>query len=35
MKMKLGAFTLIAAMSCGAAWAQSNPFAGQTPVRLS
>jgi hypothetical protein len=32
--MKLGAFTLIAAMSCGAAWAQNNPFAGQTPVKV-
>jgi len=33
MRTKLGAFTLIVAMSCGAAWAQSNPFAGQTPVK--
>lgn len=33
MRMKLGAFTLIAAISCGAAWSQNNPFAGQTPVK--
>jgi hypothetical protein len=33
MRTKLGAFTLIAAMSCGAAFAQ-NPFAGQTPVKV-
>jgi hypothetical protein len=33
MNLKLGAFTLIAAISCGAAWSQSNPFAGQTPVK--
>ena len=34
MKTKLAAFTLIAAMSCGAAWAQSNPFAGQNSVKV-
>jgi hypothetical protein len=34
MNTKLGAFALIAAMSCGAAWAQNNPFAGQTPVKV-
>jgi hypothetical protein len=34
MKMKFGAFTLIALMSCGAAWAQSNPFAGQNSVKV-
>jgi hypothetical protein len=33
MKTKLGAFALIATMTCGAAWAQ-NPFAGQTPVKV-
>ncbi len=33
MKTKLGVFILIAAMSCGAASAQSNPFAGQMPVK--
>jgi hypothetical protein len=33
MKTKLGALAMIAAMSCGAAWAQ-NPFAGQTPVKV-
>jgi hypothetical protein len=32
MNTKLGTFALIAAMSCGAAFAQ-NPFAGQTPVK--
>jgi hypothetical protein len=32
MKVKLGIFALIATISCGATWAQSNPFAGQTPV---
>jgi len=32
MKVKLGVFALIATMSCGATWAQSNPFVGQTPV---
>ena len=34
MRMKLGTFTLIAAMSCGAVWAQSNPFAGQNSVKV-
>lgn len=33
MRSKLGTFALIAAMSCGAAWAQNNPFAGQLPVK--
>jgi len=34
MNTKLSVFALIAAMSCGAAWAQNNPFAGQTPVKV-
>ena len=33
MRVKLGAFALIAAMSCCAAAAQ-NAFAGQTPVMV-
>lgn len=33
MRTKLSAFALMAAMSCGIAWAQ-NPFAGQTPVTV-